>query len=455
MKQSKRFLITSHTAGAEVDKKLRQTIENMAEILSAEIIVLRNKGTHQNALFDMSLEEHFISKSKSLNSNLTIIGDINPVISAENPTTQYKSEAGKTHSLIIPSPRRFQQSIPRADGLPRYITTSLSIDNFGFYPDTKNGRKAKALHKKGVCLVEVKNDVIYFTHQLEAEKDGSIILNGLKFLPSGFIKRVDAIAISFGDSHLDHIDSRAEQTALEICRLLNPSYITEEDAFNGTSINHHEENNHLNSMNWLSLEEEARFTAKKLAEHVSFFKLNCPSFKKLILKDSNHHDFLDRYISNFSRWMCDSKNKSLALRLAVDADDGKHLLESLLCRYESLKDVRFLKVGEKLELAGVEMSFHGHNGANGAKGSSKQFQLSLTKANIGHTHVPEIFDSVFNAGTLSILRPAYAARGLTSWCHAVVVTYPSGSRQLIKIIDGEYTLELSRAIKARIMRQMR
>ncbi|MFV8249883.1 hypothetical protein [Bdellovibrio bacteriovorus] len=454
MKQS-RYLITSHTAGATVDKRLRKALESFADILSAEIIVLRNKGPHQNAEFDLTLEDYFISRSKQLNSNLTVIADMNAVIAAENPTTQYKAEAGKTHSLIIPSPRRFQQSIPRADGLPRYITTSLSIDNSDGYPDTKNGRKSKALHQKGVCLVELKDDSIYFTHQLEAEKDGSIIFNGLQFCPSGFIKKVQAEAISFGDSHLDHIDPSAEKAALEICRLMNPRYVTEEDAFNGSSINHHEENNHLNSMNWMSLEEEAKFTAKKLAEHVSFLKLNCPSFKKLILKDSNHHDFLDRYISNFSRWMGDSKNKSLALRLAVDADDGRHLLESLLRRYESLRDVTFLAVGERFEVSGVEMSFHGHNGANGSKGSSKQFQLALTKANIGHTHVPEIFDSVFNAGTLSILRPAYAARGLTSWCHAVVVTYPSGSRQLLKIIDGDYTLEFSRSIKSRILRLIR
>lgn len=451
----KRYIITAHTPGLRANRRLLDTISHMCEVFEAELLTVLTKSLRTDSAVDEWIdEESIIYKSRQLNSNLKLIPDRIAITTSDDPTSQYLTEAGKTCSLIIGSPKRFQKPVARAYGIPRYIITSLSVDHADQLCDTKNERKSAQLHTQGCLLVEIVDDNIYFAHQLEAEKDGSVIFNSLRFYPNGNIKTEYAEAVNFGDSHLDHIDTKAEEAAFEIVKEIKPKFIIEEDAFNGSSINHHEENNHLSSMNWSSLEEEAVFTAKKLAEHVMLAKKHSPRFKKLILKDSNHHDFLDRYVQNFHRWMNDNQNKKLALELAYKMSQGNHGLETLLRKYSPLKEVQFLEVGETCEIAGVDNTHHGDKGANGAKGSAKQFMRALKKANVGHTHAPGVDDTVFNSGTLSILRPQFAAKGLTSWGHAATATYPSSSRQLYRIIDGKWRGELSDRIKRSIKRRL-
>jgi hypothetical protein len=100
--------------------------------------------------------------------------------------------------------------------------------------------------------------------------------------------------------------------------------------------------------------------------------------------------------------------------------------------------VQFLGAGESFTIHGIECGFHGHEGANGARGSIKSFGKVGVKVIIGHSHSPGIRDGVYQVGTSTPLRLEYSGGGPTSWLNTHCLIYPNGKRTLINIIDGEW-----------------
>ena len=81
-------------------------------------------------------------------------------------------------------------------------------------------------------------------------------------------------------------------------------------------------------------------------------------------------------------------------------------------------------------IAGVQMGSHGHNGANGSKGSPKQFSALGVPINTGHTHSPSIYGSCYTAGVRASLDMGYNV-GASSWAVADTITYANGQRQIL------------------------
>ena len=80
---------------------------------------------------------------------------------------------------------------------------------------------------------------------------------------------------------------------------------------------------------------------------------------------------------------------------------------------------------------------HGHLGINGARGNAKAFTKTSVKINRGHDHSPSIHGGVFTAGLSGLMDQGYN-RGLSGWMHSHIVTYPSGKRSLVTMIDGKW-----------------
>jgi hypothetical protein len=86
---------------------------------------------------------------------------------------------------------------------------------------------------------------------------------------------------------------------------------------------------------------------------------------------------------------------------------------------------------------GIECGSHGDLGINGSRGSINAFQKAGTRYNIGHSHSANIKDGVCQSGTSGKTDKGYN-RGITSWSHSLITTYPNGKRTIITIKNGKY-----------------
>lgn len=89
---------------------------------------------------------------------------------------------------------------------------------------------------------------------------------------------------------------------------------------------------------------------------------------------------------------------------------------------------------------GIELSLHGDQGPNGARGSLKNLRRIGTKAIIGHSHSPGIDEGGMQVGTSTRLRLEYN-HGPSSWLNTHAVIYDNGKRSLINIIKGKWRLQ--------------
>jgi hypothetical protein len=101
--------------------------------------------------------------------------------------------------------------------------------------------------------------------------------------------------------------------------------------------------------------------------------------------------------------------------------------------------VRFLREDESFMVLDIEKGMHGHLGANGARGTPHTYVKAGSKSTTGHTHSCEIRDGAYVSGTTSKLDMGYN-RGLSSWSHSHVLTYPNGKRVILTLQDGKWRL---------------
>lgn len=59
------------------------------------------------------------------------------------------------------------------------------------------------------------------------------------------------------------------------------------------------------------------------------------------------------------------------------------------------------------------------------------------RLNIGHSHSAAILVGVYQAGLCGLLDQGYNS-GPSSWSHTQIVTYGSGKRTLVTLIDGKW-----------------
>jgi hypothetical protein len=82
------------------------------------------------------------------------------------------------------------------------------------------------------------------------------------------------------------------------------------------------------------------------------------------------------------------------------------------------------------EGGGIECALHFDQGANGSRGSLRQFSKMGRRSNGGHSHSAGIDGGAMQAGTKSKLMLGYN-HGLSSWSHTDIITHESSKRQLV------------------------
>jgi hypothetical protein len=248
-------------------------------------------------------------------------------------------------------------------------------------------------------------------------------------------------AIVLGDWHSGETDPVVAKCTSEMMKELTPEYIVLHDAFNGLSINHHEEGQLISlarrhALGQLSLESEVDLLAVDIANFVK-------QGSKVVMVKSNHDEFLCRHYLQKGKYSEDPQNHRYALPLAIAMLDGMDPLQVAV--ENKIKDpaiiskIKWLQRDDDFKLGGIQLGAHGDKGPNGSRGSLRSMEKAYDNSITGHSHVPGILRGAWSVGTSSYLKLNYN-QGPSSWLQAHCIVYHDGSRQLINIVCGKWKL---------------
>lgn len=368
-----------------------------------------------------------------LNNNLKL-HDTQILASQINPLTGFNKKLHRDYSYILPSPKIRYLSIPNTSTYPRFLATTGSLTHGNYKQHIAQGRKAELEHEYGFAFVEIRNSRIFDYHPIMALKNGNF--NYLRELyRDGKVFDQQPEALVLGDWHTGDTCLKTRAKTIQMLESLKPKRVVFHDLFNGHSINHHEQSNHLSKARlWRDrmhvLEEEVEQCRKEL----NFFANQFPDIQFLVA-ESNHDLFLSRYIGE-ENFLVDGQNSVFACRLFVSLSEGikQPILKTAMHLLGRLNhNVRFLNEDEEYRVKGVGLDYHGHRGVNGARGSGSSFDRYNLKLITGHEHTPKIYQNGMVVGTSTKLKLGYT-KGASSWLNAHGLLYSSGKYTLLTLI---------------------
>lgn len=447
----KKFVITTAVTGSELDTNFHSSLKSYCKKNSASLLVLvasdpaHNMDRGSYGYIDNRLsKELMVVEDLVLNSNL-FVSTIKLSAKHIDPTLGLDRIGHRDGSFIFASPKQRLQLIPTSNvKLPHALMTTGAITKPNYktshYMSERTAYIADADHVMGAVIVEIIDDSIYHYRQIQADKNGGFIDLGIRYHPDGSKQKEKPAAIVLGDWHAGSTDPNVYSATVNILKTLKPSRIVLHDAFDGASINHHEEFNLISKAidaknNAPSLQEEL----DKLREDVEVLSLYTD---RVVIVKSNHDEFLSKHYLQKGKYVQDPQNHYFSLDLAKAMIEGKDPLQfavedklSLSCKAK----VKWLQRDEDFKISGIQLGAHGDKGPNGSRGSLKAMHKAYGDSVTGHSHTPGIWHGAWAVGTSSKLKLSYN-QGPSSWMHTHCLVYEDGSRQLINIIGTSWKL---------------
>ena len=400
-----RYVITCAQNATEINEEFLATLHSYCKYHEAELIVIPftyGNITKDNNWYDSRLEPFFLETQRVLNSNLRIMGHYHTNPTAINPlggtTTKIIT---KSSSGIFPHPQIALISVPTPQNkLPKILTTTgaITIPN---YTKTKAGYNGIFNHTFGAITVTIKDDSIFhMRHILANEEDGSFYDLDKLYMSDGKVKEKQTIlAIATGDEHVDWIDENVVKATYKdddcIINILKPAKIFRHDTLDFYSRNHHHRDNFLtNYAKHHNNVDEKPITdiVGELERCVQFINDTTPEYATSYIVQSNHNDALTRWLCE-SDFRLDPQNAVLFLELNLAmlnnvkmTDSGVSTISPFEYWARGKTNSVFLERDNSFRVADIEMSFHGDQGVNGARGSANSFAQIGTKSIIGHSH---------------------------------------------------------------------
>lgn len=434
-KEIKRFVVTSiSTADVNwdfLDALLVYCKHNQAQL---QIVPTKNLKKYAGKLFLDELSAYTKTQNFRYNANLKLITNFNNVEYSDVATglQNYQKE-----SLILPTVYHRVYHLKRDTRVSKHPagifgTGSINHPISDEYITRKNELKLQEIWVTGAAVVEIEDDKKFHIRQLTWKENCFYdIAKGRlkKYSKKGVsVKGHRLESICLGDSHAAQTDPEKQKININQIKKFNPKAVTVEDVFDGVSVSHHTENQHLYRANTIiPLEEELKITAKYLndiAKHLN---------GKLYVKAANHDEHLDRYLEE-GRYIYskDTVNMRLAHQLAIVKLDGKNVCEAGMNQFVKLsKKVKFLSRTDVLKIKEFICSSHGDG----------FFRRFTSEYITGHTHTASI--SLYGHTVVGVSKPIGTANyvnhsNLNDWTQTDAFIYPNGTRSLITIIDGKY-----------------
>lgn len=458
-KKTHRFVITAAQNATPLNQNFFASLLTYCKHNKAILIVipyryynptsLLGKSIREQNWWDAALVPYLLQDSINLNDNITLLANIKTQPTATSPTSGLETITG-SRSVVIGHPKLELVTIPTPQKkLPKIIVTTGAVTKKN-YTDTRAGKKGEYHHTFGAAVVEIDGDRFYL-RQINAVRDGSFIDLDKTYTPEKVSKAPQPLALVMGDTHVAVIDPSVVQATFDgprsIVGVLKPKHLVWHDLLDFQSRNHHTRDNvfivyaqyHAHAIN---VEAEIDTTLKFVDDHSPPGCIN-------IIVPSNHNEAFERWVrecdpradpENVLFWaktfeMMLRETKYDQFRTRVPDPFAQWARVKLKCIQRS----KFLERDESFSLKGVELAFHGDQGANGARGNIRSFGKIGTRSIIGHSHVLGIRDGVYQVGTSSSLQLIYN-EGPSGWLAAHCILYNNGKRSTIIIIDGSWHL---------------
>jgi hypothetical protein len=381
-------------------------------------------------------------------------------------------------TVIIFSPKQTYKSIANMETLPRAIISTGSV-NRPVYDINKRGERARVEHQCGAYIIEVKDCSTFFPRNIQALSDGSFIDLGVRYYPNGKVAKVSRkeIARVDGDDHVAEMDPELDRMLDRVQKEIPAHMKLSHDTWSMRVGNHHNLGKYITQARAVAsgmfrVGQEADVTRE-------FLDRKSKMFDEVVVVPSNHNEALDRmldegrYLTDNVNWL-DGTVFSLAKYYGVNPVEfatghGPEFMKVVEKYFKSINEnkpadfklssesliskVNFLKDGQSFKFGGIELGYHGDDGANGAKGSPKAMRQIHTSGSVsGHTHVPSLFNknAVVGTGTHTPEHPdapSYAKGKPSAWMNCFCFVYAPkdlpgevGTVQLCNVVNYEYKL---------------
>lgn len=465
------FVFTSAQSNTKLNEAFFNSLVNYCETTGAELHISRftyNKnglgssnrkvGSHKAAdddgiWFDPRILPYVSDNSLEITPDLVWCGELNIIPTRIMPITGFENYT-RGASCIIPHAKMAMRSVPTMKFAPTkfvYTTGAVTARN---YIQRAAGQRAEFHHVFGAIVVEVADNGDWWARQINADRSGGfydlqVYWQGDEFSSGHLVE-----AITHGDIHglkLDQYVAKVVWGDDGIVDTLRPRYQFFHDTIDFMPRNHHNvKDPHFRHKVWFqhkdSVEQEFALMGKFLAT-VAYRQ-----YSRSYVVVSNHDQAIMQWLRDPAGFS-DPVNMRLWLELNqyivseqerhVEPHPFKHLLlkhfrawaSPMIPGANSRNDPTFLLEDDSFKLFGdIETGLHGHLGPNGARGNPSNLRTN-GKSNTGHTHSAGIVEGVYTAGVYGSLDMGYN-KGLSSWSHSMVVTYPNGKRAILTIKNG-------------------
>lgn len=450
---SERYVITSAQNATPVEEEAFAALKVAAKHLRAELIVVPFRYKNPTSTFkdepfdwwDESLSPYLYNQRKHLHKNLVLAADVKIQPTAGDPLAGFEALTG-SQSCILGHPKMQMRCVPSpiSGKYPKILHTTGTITKQN-YTDSKAGKLGAFHHYLGAILVETEGKWFGIRELNVDRKTGEFIDLDKVYSPRGVKKAPPALGLVMGDRHERFVDPKVDTATFGeggMVDVLNPEQLVWEDTFDGYSVNHHHWGNPFlahakGEAGFSNPEEEVRFTVEAIKRRTKG--------RKSVIVASNHDDFLSRWLNSADWKSVGAKRFYLETALAM-LDEAKMTPngfsggDPFVYWVNELKgnaDIHCLREGENYEIAGIDVSFHGHSGPRGAKGTMKNFARVGARLITGHAHEPGIEEGHYRVGTSTPLQLEYN-RGPGSWLNCHCVIYANGKRSLLPIIEGKW-----------------
>jgi hypothetical protein len=359
---------------------------------------------------------------------------------ANMPLSGYESLASDNH-LIIGHPRLHLKVMPRFrnDDL-RIMCTSGYVTRKN-YSDSKAGDKGFVHHSYGFVVIEKKPDGTCYPPRIVKVKDDGSFIDYKYSVSDGDVAVIDeAAAYVWGDIHHRELNKHKYKASMKLTKELNPEKTVFHDLFDGSTVNPHEKDDLF--IRKLKITQGLHIVDEEVEESLKFLKKFSKKYKgDIYVVQSNHDDFLDRYI-NKQNWKNDLHNsgaylKYAAIQQSTDLREYGNIYGAIISERFKGKIV-YVRNNESLKVQSYQCGYHGDHGVNGARGSITSFKRLNTKMIHGHGHTPIMMDGVTMVGVSCNLWQYYNSKGLSSWAYADSIIHKNGKNQLIIFDDKTF-----------------
>lgn len=473
----KRYLLTSAQNNTKVHGRFWENLTAYADYLDADLMVSRftyNKGVYHSTKsvkpgrgptaedlselwYDPRITPFICDEpgrdgscQYQLAPGLLWCAEMNIRPTAARPLSELDSYA-KSNSGIFPHAKIALESIATGKHEPTKFNFTTGTVTHRNYIQRKEGLKAEFHHAYAALIVEVDDRGKWWVRQLNADTRGSFydcprgVDGGVHVDDGEVIPGARAEALQPGDVHASEIDEVVANALWGkdgLMDVLEPKYQFLHDLFSMRSRSHHDMGHYSKMLGKFyggldNVEQELKTT-------VALMKVAARDYCQMVIVSSNHDRHLDRWLdeANFKVDLPNARfylEAQLAHTLAREKGEDWTALPWALQRYGAPpanylpRDASFVICGNA---GGIECGWHGDEGPNGSRGSTRALVKVGRRVSKGHDHTATIMDGVYSAGVCA-LNFEYS-HGPSSHSVSHIVTWPNGKRAVITMVDGKW-----------------